>query len=254
MVDGSVVLCDDDAEGKKTFGNVFLEGIEKIWNGSLLEYHKKIYERNYSEDKTNLICNGHISESMPITTGLNYWDAPSTLGLDSWDSFEKFVTEEKFNDEWRFADDGPMFAAWYSITLNECRNSNAESFRKLINKLFTEQNAYFVTHKHTRGENISPCDESQTYALMRKSKAIEYLKLRGISNEIINALEFKSVLRGSFDFMIALFPKQNHPFGRRRPFINLIEGCDADTTHINRYLYNECTIKEICSYFPFEVA
>ena len=47
MVDGSVVLCDDDAEGKKKFGNVFIEGIEKIWNSSLLEYHKKIYERNY---------------------------------------------------------------------------------------------------------------------------------------------------------------------------------------------------------------
>jgi hypothetical protein len=205
--------------------------------------------------KSNLICNGNISESMPIITGVNYWDAPSTLGLDSWDHFDNFVTEEKFNDEWRFADDGPMFAAWYSITLDERRNSNADLFRKLINKLFTEQNAYFVTHKLTRGENISPCDESQTYALMRKSRAIEYLKLRGISNEIINALELESVFRGSFDFMIALFPKQNHhPFGRRRPFINLIVGCNADDTHITRYLYGEPIIKEICSYFPFEVA
>lgn len=57
MVDGSVVLCDDDAEGKHIFGNVFLEGIEKIWNGSLLQYHRKIYNKNNSIDKKNLICN-----------------------------------------------------------------------------------------------------------------------------------------------------------------------------------------------------
>lgn len=57
MVDGSVVLCDDDAEGKLKFGNVFEEGIEKIWNGSLLDYHKKIYDRMYSSDKDSLICN-----------------------------------------------------------------------------------------------------------------------------------------------------------------------------------------------------
>jgi hypothetical protein len=57
MVDGSVVLCDDDAEGKKSFGNVFLEGIEKIWNGKLFEYHKTIYEKKYSSQKENLICN-----------------------------------------------------------------------------------------------------------------------------------------------------------------------------------------------------
>ena len=57
MVDGSVVLCDDDAEGKLKFGNVFEDGIEKIWNGSLLDYHKKIYDRMYSSDKDSLICN-----------------------------------------------------------------------------------------------------------------------------------------------------------------------------------------------------
>ena len=57
MVDGSVVLCDDDAEGKLKFGNVFEEGIEKIWNGSLLDYHKKIYDKLYSSDKDSLICN-----------------------------------------------------------------------------------------------------------------------------------------------------------------------------------------------------
>ena len=36
MCDGSVVLCDDDAVGRKKFGNVFEEGIEKIWNNQLL--------------------------------------------------------------------------------------------------------------------------------------------------------------------------------------------------------------------------
>jgi radical SAM protein with 4Fe4S-binding SPASM domain len=57
MVDGSVVLCDDDAQGKLKFGNVFNDGIEKIWNGPLLEYHKKIYNKNYNNDKKKLICN-----------------------------------------------------------------------------------------------------------------------------------------------------------------------------------------------------
>ena len=42
MVDGSVVLCDDDSEGKLKFGNVFSEGIYKIWNTKILEYHKRI--------------------------------------------------------------------------------------------------------------------------------------------------------------------------------------------------------------------
>ncbi len=57
MVDGSVVLCDDDAEGKLKFGNVFEKGIEKIWNGQLLDYHKKIYEKKYSKEKNSLVCN-----------------------------------------------------------------------------------------------------------------------------------------------------------------------------------------------------
>ena len=57
MVDGSVVLCDDDAEGKLKFGNVFKEGIENIWNGQLLDYHKKIYAKKYNKDKNSLVCN-----------------------------------------------------------------------------------------------------------------------------------------------------------------------------------------------------
>ena len=57
MVDGSVVLCDDDAEGKLKFGNVFIDGIEEVWNGKLLEYHRKIYSKRFSKEKENLVCN-----------------------------------------------------------------------------------------------------------------------------------------------------------------------------------------------------
>ena len=57
MVNGDVVLCDDDADGRKIFGNVFEEGIEKIWNGKLFEEHKLIYNKNFSEEKNKMICN-----------------------------------------------------------------------------------------------------------------------------------------------------------------------------------------------------
>ena len=56
MVNGDVALCDDDAEGKKIFGNVFNEGIFKIWNGKLLEEHKNIFQNRYNKSKENLIC------------------------------------------------------------------------------------------------------------------------------------------------------------------------------------------------------
>lgn len=56
MYDGSVVLCDDDAEGRKRFGNVFEKGIEYVWNNQLLEEHKLIYQKNFSENKNKLIC------------------------------------------------------------------------------------------------------------------------------------------------------------------------------------------------------
>lgn len=56
MVNGNVVLCDDDAEGRRIFGNVFKESIESIWNGTLLEEHSKIFATKYSEDKESLIC------------------------------------------------------------------------------------------------------------------------------------------------------------------------------------------------------
>jgi len=57
MVDGSVVLCDDDADGRKKFGNVFTESLEEIWNGKLLEEHKLIYSKHFSDKKNKMICN-----------------------------------------------------------------------------------------------------------------------------------------------------------------------------------------------------
>ena len=58
MVDGNVVLCDDDATGKRIFGNVFNESIDQIWNSSLMNEHKLIYSKKMSEGKSSLICNG----------------------------------------------------------------------------------------------------------------------------------------------------------------------------------------------------
>jgi MoaA/NifB/PqqE/SkfB family radical SAM enzyme len=56
MVNGDVVLCDDDAEGRKVFGNIFEEGIHKIWNGKLFNEHRLIFENKFSDQKLNLIC------------------------------------------------------------------------------------------------------------------------------------------------------------------------------------------------------
>ncbi len=56
MYDGFVVLCDDDAIGRKKFGNVFEEGIENIWNNKLFEEHKLIFSKYYSDKKNELIC------------------------------------------------------------------------------------------------------------------------------------------------------------------------------------------------------
>ena len=56
MCDGSVVLCDDDSNGRKKFGNVFEDNMAKIWNGHLLKEHKLIYNRNFDEEKNQLIC------------------------------------------------------------------------------------------------------------------------------------------------------------------------------------------------------
>ena len=56
LVDGQTVLCCDDADGKTNYGNVFEIGIESAWN-NLQKEHTLIYDKKYSDDKKNLICN-----------------------------------------------------------------------------------------------------------------------------------------------------------------------------------------------------
>lgn len=56
LVDGQVVLCCDDADGKTNYGNVFEIGIEKAWH-NLQKEHNIIYDQKYSKSKHNLICN-----------------------------------------------------------------------------------------------------------------------------------------------------------------------------------------------------
>jgi len=56
LVDGTAVLCCDDATKLTDYGNVFELGIEKVWK-NLQEEHKLIYDRVYSEAKKKLICN-----------------------------------------------------------------------------------------------------------------------------------------------------------------------------------------------------
>ena len=56
MVDGTAVLCCDDAEKLTNYGNVFELGIEKVWQ-NLRKEHELIYNKEYSEKKQNLICN-----------------------------------------------------------------------------------------------------------------------------------------------------------------------------------------------------
>jgi MoaA/NifB/PqqE/SkfB family radical SAM enzyme len=56
MVDGTAVLCCDDAEKLTNYGNVFEIGIEKVWQ-NLRKEHNLIYSKQYSKEKQNLICN-----------------------------------------------------------------------------------------------------------------------------------------------------------------------------------------------------
>jgi len=56
MMNGSVVLCNDVWESARNFGNVFQDGIEKIWNTKLLDEHKLIYNKKFSDSKKELIC------------------------------------------------------------------------------------------------------------------------------------------------------------------------------------------------------
>jgi sulfatase maturation enzyme AslB (radical SAM superfamily) len=56
LVNGQVVLCCDDADGKTNYGNVFESGIEAVWK-NLQKEHDIIYSTDYIEGKKNLICN-----------------------------------------------------------------------------------------------------------------------------------------------------------------------------------------------------
>jgi len=56
LVDGTAVLCCEDATKKTNYGNVFEDGVEKVWN-NLRKEIELIYSRTFTEAKKNLICN-----------------------------------------------------------------------------------------------------------------------------------------------------------------------------------------------------
>lgn len=56
MVDGTAVLCCDDATKKTNYGNVFEEGIEKVWS-NLRKEHLLIYSQQWTDAKKGLMCN-----------------------------------------------------------------------------------------------------------------------------------------------------------------------------------------------------
>ena len=56
MVDGTAVLCCEDATKRTDYGNAFKDGIEKVWD-NLREEIVLIYSKKYTEAKNNLICN-----------------------------------------------------------------------------------------------------------------------------------------------------------------------------------------------------
>ena len=70
MVDGTAVLCCDDAEKLTNYGNVFELGIEKVWQ-NLRKEHELIYNKEYSEKKQNLICNTCSRATFNWTNKLN---------------------------------------------------------------------------------------------------------------------------------------------------------------------------------------
>ena len=56
LVDGTAVLCCEDATKITNYGNVFEEGIEKVW-ANLRKEIELIYSKTFTEAKKNLICN-----------------------------------------------------------------------------------------------------------------------------------------------------------------------------------------------------
>ena len=55
-VNGDVVLCCDDADGKTHYGNVFEDGLLECWQRVQRE-HDVIYSKKYTDAKQQLICN-----------------------------------------------------------------------------------------------------------------------------------------------------------------------------------------------------
>ena len=56
MVDGTAVLCCDDATKKTNYGNVFEEGIERVWS-NLRKEILLIYSKQWTDAKKGLMCN-----------------------------------------------------------------------------------------------------------------------------------------------------------------------------------------------------
>ena len=56
MVDGTAVLCCDDATAQTNFGNVFELGVAGVWK-QLSDYHNLVYSKTYNDRKNNMICN-----------------------------------------------------------------------------------------------------------------------------------------------------------------------------------------------------
>ena len=56
LVDGTAVLCCEDATKKTNYGNVFEDGVEKVWD-NLRKEIELIYSRTFTEAKKDLICN-----------------------------------------------------------------------------------------------------------------------------------------------------------------------------------------------------
>ena len=88
LVNGQVVLCCDDADGKTNHGNVFEIGIEKAWQ-NLQNEHTLIFEQKWSNDKKHLICNsctrgrfkGHWSTSNDLIVRSHQYFNATRAGL-----------------------------------------------------------------------------------------------------------------------------------------------------------------------------
>lgn len=70
MVDGTAVLCCDDATKQTNFGNVFDIGVEGVWK-KLTEYHNLIFSNTYSEGKQKMLCNNCSRAQFKWSDGRN---------------------------------------------------------------------------------------------------------------------------------------------------------------------------------------